>query len=224
MYLLSFIILLSYMVGSIPTALIIGRLKGIDIRSIGSGNMGSTNVIRALGFKWGMVVQVLDILKGLVAVLLIARLHYGDIPFTNRTPFDDFTLIQIIAGISAVAGHIWSAFARFRGGKGINTSAGMLLGIAPIDISIAILVFLIVLMTSGYVSLGSILAAISLPATIFLRFNVFHAEIPGYHTLIVFCSLIAVLLVYTHRSNIKRLLHGQENRFEKIRIFSRRTR
>jgi glycerol-3-phosphate acyltransferase PlsY len=223
MYLLSLIIILSYIVGSIPTGLLVGRwLKGVDIRTQGSGNIGSTNVMRTLGWKLGLLVQTGDIFKGLIAVLLIARLHYGDFPFNNRTPFDDITVVQIIAGIAAVLGHIFSVFLNFRGGKGINTAAGMLVGIAPIDISIALIVFVLVLLSTGYVSLGSLSAATAFPTTLFIRFNVFHVDIPSYHTLIFFSIATTLLLFYAHRANIRRLLAGQENQFSKMKVLGRK--
>lgn len=223
MYLLSLIIILSYVVGSIPTGLLVGRwLAGTDIRKHGSGNIGSTNVMRTLGWKLGLLVQSGDILKGLFAVLVIARLHYGDFPFNNRTPFDDITVVQIIAGISAVLGHIFSVFLNFKGGKGINTAAGMLVGIAPIDISIALIVFALVLFSTGYVSLGSLSAATAFPSSLFIRFNVFHDDIPSYHTLIIFSIATTLLLFYAHRSNIKRLIEGSENRFSKLKLLGRK--
>ncbi len=223
MYLLSLIIILSYVIGSIPTGLIVSRLvKGVDIRNFGSGNIGSTNAFRLLGWKWGTVVQIGDIMKGLAAVLLIARLHYGDFPFNNRTPFDDFTVVQIIAGLAATAGHIFSVFLNFKGGKGINTALGMLIGIAPVDVSVSVIVFLLVLFSTGYVSLGSISAATAFPTTLFVRFNVFHVPIPSYDTLIVFSIITAALLVFTHRSNIRRLVAGNENRFHKLKIIGHR--
>ncbi len=222
MYLLSLIIILSYIVGSIPTGLIVTRfVKGIDIRTVGSGNIGSTNAMRVLGWKWGLVVQIGDLLKGLIAVMLIAHLQYGDFPFNNRTPFEEFTIVQIIAGVSAVLGHIFPVFLNFKGGKGINTAAGMLVGIAPIDISIAVGVFVLVLLATGYVSLGSISAATAFPTTMFLRFNVFHVDIPSYHTLIFFSIGIALLLIFAHRTNIKRLISGTENRFHKLKVLGR---
>lgn len=222
MYLLSLIIILSYIVGSIPTGLLVARFaKGIDIRTMGSGNIGSTNAMRVLGWKWGLLVQIGDLAKGLIAVMLIARLHYGDFPFNNRTPFEEFTIVQIIAGVSAVLGHIFSVFLNFKGGKGINTAAGMLVGIAPIDISIAVAVFVLVLLSTGYVSLGSISAATAFPTTMFVRFNVFHVDIPSYHTLIIFSIAIALLLIFAHRSNIRRLISGTENRFHKLKVIGR---
>ncbi len=145
MFLLSTIIILSYLIGSIPTSIIISKAaKGIDIREHGSGNAGGTNVMRVLGWKHGALVILLDALKGVLAVVVVARLHYGSMPFENATPFDDFTLVQIIAGISAVIGHIWTVFAGFRGGKGIATALGMLLMIVTVDMLIAIGVFILV--------------------------------------------------------------------------------
>ncbi len=137
------IIILSYLAGSLPTAVIISKLFfGFDIRERGSGNMGSTNAFRVLGVKWGIVVQVVDILKGVLAVVVISHLFTGAMPFVNRTPFEDITVLRLIAGVSAVLGHVFSAFVQFRGGKGINTATGMLIAIAPVDVGIAFALFL----------------------------------------------------------------------------------
>jgi glycerol-3-phosphate acyltransferase PlsY len=216
------IIIFSYLVGAFPTAMLIGKhFKGIDPRKFGSKNMGSTNAFRVLGWKLGMLVQAIDVGKGLIATLLVSRLFYASLPFENITPFTDFTLVQIIAGISAIAGHVWTIFAGFKGGKGINTAAGMLVSLAPIDSTIAIGVFIIVLFSSGYVSLGSISAAFAVPAVMLIREHFFNVEISGYHTLVYFTLIVAVFLTYNHRANIKRLLYGEENRFEnwwKIRL------
>ncbi len=185
MFLLATIIILSYLVGSIPTSIIISKaVKGIDIRNYGSGNAGGTNVMRVLGWKHGVLVIFLDALKGAIAVVLIARLHYGVLPFQNVSPFDDFTLVQIIAGISAVIGHIWTVFAGFRGGKGIATALGMLLMIITVDMLIAVGIFLIVVSISRYVSLGSIVSAMVVPLSMIFRENVLHTHIEGYNTLL----------------------------------------
>ena len=123
MLLLTIIVILSYLAGSIPTGIIISKaVRGIDIRKHGSGNAGGTNVMRVIGWKYGLMVIILDAIKGSFAVILIARLYFGPLPFENVSPFDDFTLVQIIAGISAVIGHIWTIFAGFKGGKGIATA------------------------------------------------------------------------------------------------------
>jgi glycerol-3-phosphate acyltransferase PlsY len=212
------IIVLSYLAGSFPSAVIVSKLFfGFDIRKKGSGNMGSTNAFRILGWKWGIVVQVADVVKGLVAVLVIANLFDVDYNF-GSTYFENHTIVMIIAGISAVMGHIYSVFVGFKGGKGINTAAGMLLGIMPIEVGIALGIFLIAVILSGYISLGSILAALSLPSSLLFRYNIFGVDIPGYNILIYFITALSLLLVFAHRSNIKRLIEGTENRFSKLHL------
>ncbi len=213
MFLLSTIIILSYLVGSIPNSIIVSKLvKGIDIRDYGSHNAGGTNVMRILGWKYGLLVILLDALKGVVAVVIIARLHYGSMPFENATPFDDFTLIQIIAGVSAVLGHIWTVFAGFKGGKGIATALGMLLMLVTVDMLIAIGVFIVVVTISRYVSLGSILGAISIPLTLVIRENIFNVNIQSYNTILPFVILLSLLIIFTHRKNVVRLINGSENK------------
>jgi glycerol-3-phosphate acyltransferase PlsY len=210
------ITILSYLIGSIPTAIIVARqVRGIDIRQHGSGNAGGTNVFRVLGWKAGVFVILMDMGKGLFATIVLARLMYGPIPFENRTPFDDFTVVQIIAGCAAILGHVWTLFAGFRGGKGIATAGGMLLGIAPVEVAVAFGVFSLVLLVSHYVSLGSLSAAVAFPLTMFFRENIFMVDIEGYKTLIFFAIGISLLIIYTHRANIKRLLAGTENRIAK---------
>ena len=112
-------------------------------------------------------------------------------------------------------GHVWTIFAGFKGGKGINTAAGMLLSLAPIDATISIGIFIVVLIFSGYVSLGSISAAFAFPSTLFIRENFFKVEIAGYNTLIYFSIAVCIFLIYNHRANIRRLMYGEENRFER---------
>jgi glycerol-3-phosphate acyltransferase PlsY len=214
MFLLATIIILSYLVGSIPTSIIISKLtRGIDIRDHGSGNAGGTNVMRVLGWKQGLLVIILDALKGAFAVVVVARLHYGGLPFQNISPFDDFTLVQIIAGIAAVIGHIWTVFASFRGGKGIATALGMLIMIITVDMLVAVGIFILVVTISRYVSLGSILAALSIPLTLIFRENILHDNIQSYSTLLPFVVAISLLVVFTHRKNVVRLLNGTENKF-----------
>jgi len=213
MLLLAIIVILSYLIGSIPNSILISRaVSGIDIRKHGSGNAGGTNVMRVLGWKYGMVVIFLDALKGAIAVVIISRLFFGPLPFENVSPFDDFTLVQIIAGMSAVIGHIWTVFAGFKGGKGIATALGMLLTLITIDMLIAVGIFGLVVLISRYVSLGSIIAAISVPSTLFIRENLFHVDIPGYSTLFPFIIGVTVLVIYTHRKNLVRIINGNENK------------
>jgi len=217
------IAILSYLIGSIPTSIIVARkVRGIDIRQYGSGNAGGTNVIRVLGWKAGVFVILMDMAKGLVATILVARLMYGPIPFENRTPFDDFTVVQIIAGCAAILGHIWTLFAGFRGGKGIATAGGMLIGVAPVEVAVSFGIFAIVFLISHYVSLGSLSAAVAFPLTMFTRENIFMVNIQGYNTLIFFSIAISLLIFYTHRTNILRLVKGTESRIAASRLFGNR--
>jgi glycerol-3-phosphate acyltransferase PlsY len=218
---MAIVVLLSYIIGSIPTSIMLSKWRhGFDIRTKGSGNAGGTNVFRVLGWKSGLFVTIFDAMKAVIATTVIARLFWDPtLPFYNRTPFDDFTIIQMICGAAAIVGHIWTVFAGFKGGKGIACGAGMLIGIAPTEFAVSIIVFLAVLFAWKYVSLGSIAAAVTFPVSLFVRHNILYDEIHSYRTLISFSIGVAVLLVYSHRKNIRRLLEGTEN---KITSFSRR--
>ena len=193
-------IFLSYLVGSIPTAYIFGRaLKGIDIREHGSGNMGATNAMRVLGRGPGIVVLLLDIIKGAVATTVVA----------NISGISD-SWMPVVLGLVAVAGHNWTVFLNFKGGKGIATSLGVLIGLT-IEIAVIRPVLLITVfawgisfLLSGYVSLASIIAAIILPfSMVFTRQPI---EIISLG--IIFC----IFVVWRHRPNIKRLLTSQESK------------
>jgi len=210
---LVFVVVLSYLVGSIPTSIILSKLvKGIDIRQYGSGNAGGTNVFRVLGWKWGVLTIILDAVKGAIVVIVVARLYLDNFPFNNITPFDDFTLVQIICGIVAVIGHIWTVFAGFRGGKGIATALGFLLTLVTIDMLLALVVFTITVSLSRYISLGSLTAAVSVPLILVIRENIFGINIPGYNTILPFAIALSLLVIYTHRKNIDRLIKGNESK------------
>ena len=212
------IAILSYLIGSVPTAIIVARVrKGIDIRQHGSGNAGGTNVFRVLGWKSGVFVIAVDMAKGLLATMVIPQLMYGSLPFDNATPFDDLTVVRIIGGCAAILGHIWTLFAGFRGGKGLATAAGMLIGVAPVEVAVSAVVFFLVFLVSHYVSLGSVSAAVAFPLTMFFRENVFMVNVEGYNTLIFFSIGISLLIIYTHRSNIRRLIKGTENRINNLK-------
>ena len=216
------VMLLSYVVGSIPTSIMLSKWRhGFDIRSKGSGNAGGTNVFRVLGWKSGIFVIVIDVLKGVVATTVIARLFWDPtLPFYNRTPFDDFTIIQMICGGAAIIGHVLTVFAGFKGGKGIATAAGMLIGIAPTEFAVSVVVFFIFFFAFRYVSLGSIMAAVAFPLSLIIRYNILSDEIHSYKTLVFFSGGIALFLIYSHRANIKRLWEGTER---KITSFKRKT-
>lgn len=212
---LAIVLCLSYIIGSIPTSIIATKLANAgDIRKFGSGNAGGTNVLRMLGWKIGLAVILFDLFKGVLATYYVPQLFWDPsaLPFTNATPFEDFTVVQIICGIGAVLGHIWTLFAGFKGGKGVATGAGMVLGLAPVEFVVAIAVFAIVFLSWRYVSLGSILAAMAIPVSMIIRENIFNVDIPGYHTLVYFAVAVSLLITYTHRENIKRLLAGTENK------------
>ncbi len=205
------VILLSYLMGSFPTSIVAGKLlKGIDIRQHGSGNAGATNVFRVLGWKAGIVVLLIDMLKGFIPAFWIYQLAVGRVAL----PAVD---LQIIAGLSAVFGHIWTIFAGFKGGKGVGTGAGVIIALAPLAVLVALLVFVITVALTRYVSLGSILASITVPLVVVIQKIVGHQVVPT--ELIVFTLFIPLLIIYTHRSNIQRLLQGNENKIQ----FSKQT-
>ena len=201
------IVVLSYIIGSFPTSIIVGKLlKGIDIREHGSGNAGGTNVFRVLGPGPGIFVMLFDAFKGFAATFWVSRIIIDPVPL-------DAGMIMILAGVGAIVGHIWTVFAHFRGGKGVGTAAGMLLALFPKALLVCLLVFFVVLFLSKIVSLSSMSAAIALPIT--LSIFKFSLHIPVANSLYVFSFIAAALIIFTHRSNIKRLLNGTENRFGK---------
>lgn len=199
-------ILLSYLIGAIPTAIIYSRIaRGIDIRQHGSGNAGATNVFRVLGWRAGLVVLLIDVMKGLTATLFIYQIAISSINL-------DTSILKIIAGLSAVFGHIWTIFADFKGGKGVGTGAGMIIGIVPAAVLAGLVVFIITVVISRYVSLGSILASITIPIFLFVEKFLFQSQIST--SIILFGLIIPVIIIYTHRSNIERLLKGTENKIK----------
>lgn len=199
------IALTGYLLGSIPTSILAGKLlKGIDIREHGSGNAGATNVFRVLGWKAALAVMLVDVGKGVVATLFAPKILFVTISF-------NFVYLQLLAGLVAVLGHIWTIFAGFRGGKGVGTAAGMLFALYPIAGLVCLGIFLAVAFSTRYVSLASLSAAMALPIVLALLVKVFDKEVA--QPLQVFSILIALLIIFTHRSNIQRLLSGTENRF-----------
>jgi glycerol-3-phosphate acyltransferase PlsY len=197
-------LLISYLVGSIPTAIIYGKLtRGIDIRQHGSGNAGATNVFRVLGWKAGVLVLLIDMVKGLIATLWFYKI--GTDSFIANVE-----LLKIMAGMSAVFGHIWTVFAGFKGGKGVGTGAGMIIGLVPGAVLVGVIVFLLAVAMTRWVSLGSILASLTVPVYLFLK--KFFFMLPVSTTLLIFSLLVPLLIIFTHRSNIKRLLNGSENK------------
>lgn len=210
MFSLVLIILFAYLVGSFPTSIVVGRMtQRIDIREHGSKNAGGTNAFRVLGWKAGLFVAVVDILKGVLATLLIAKIRVD--PLTL-----DYELVQIIAGTFAVIGHIWTVLAKFKGGKGVATGAGLIIALFPWASLICFIIFAALVLTTRYVSLGSIIATSSLPFVLLTFDRMFGKSVST--SLLTFSILISCLIIFTHRSNIRRLLNGTENRFEKLQF------
>jgi glycerol-3-phosphate acyltransferase PlsY len=192
-------VMASYILGSIPAAYLAGKWKGVDLRRQGSGNLGATNVFRVLGAKVGTVVFLFDLAKGALPVLLFPQWVSGRLP-----PL----AVAMSCGAAAVLGHVRPVFLRFGkggGGKGVATAAGVFLGLAPLPTLAAILTFVGVLLVSGYVSLGSLVAALVLPVVLLAT--------RGVSTLFVASVLVAGFVFWTHRANIRRLRRGEEHRF-----------
>lgn len=185
----------SYLLGAIPTSwLTVKLVRGEDLRTMGSGNLGATNLYRVLGLRYAVPVALFDALKGAVPVAVFGP-RAGDGPF-----------LPLLLGLTAVAGHVFSVFVRFRGGKGVATGAGVVLALAPWAVLAAFAVWLFVVKASGYVSLGSVLAALVLPPAVWLLH-------PERRELVAPLVALALVIVVLHRANIRRLLAGTEHRF-----------
>ncbi|HRG81395.1 MAG TPA: glycerol-3-phosphate 1-O-acyltransferase PlsY [Chitinophagaceae bacterium] len=203
-------VILAYLIGSIPSSVWVSRhFFDIDIRDYGSGNAGATNTYRVLGPKWGTVVMVMDMLKGIIAVKLALLLpEYADSEVNLQN-------LQTGLGLAAVIGHIFPIWAEFRGGKGVATLFGLVLGISPWTALSCVGIFMLVLYLTRFVSLSSILASIAFPVFILVIFNV---DNPLYR---VFAIAVALMVLLTHQKNIGRLLRGNES---KMPIFRGRDR
>jgi len=190
----------AYLLGSIPTAYLAGRiLQGIDIRQHGSKNVGATNALRVLGRGAGISVLLIDILKGAAAVLLGLALGFSE-------------EIRVLAGIFAICGHNWTVFLNFKGGKGVATSAGVFLALIPLSLLTALIVFIISVAITRYISVGSILGAVVLGLTAALQYALDFGNPPQLLTLLL-AWLAFAFVIWRHRPNIQRLLRGKENRF-----------
>lgn len=193
----------AYLMGSIPTGyLAVKIIARQDIRKLGSGNIGATNVKRVLGMKWFIIVLVLDALKGYLPVsFMVDRYGTGNGQLTS--------VIPVLTAVAAILGHTFTIFLKFKGGKGVATALGVFLALAPISIFSVFLVFIAILLMYGYISLGSIVAAVLLPCFIFI-----YGETGFFNIILVFALAGAAFIVYKHKDNIKRLMEGTENKFE----------
>jgi glycerol-3-phosphate acyltransferase PlsY len=202
----------SYLIGAIPWAYLIGKMYGLDLRNEGSGNIGATNVTRVIGKFWGRVCFLLDMIKGFLPVFIVTML------IKQQIIADINDLAQIVAAGGAVIGHMFCVFLRFKGGKGVSTSAGCLLAMAPYSFAISGIVWIIVFLIGRYVSLASIAAAAVLPvsATFFSMMKVNDRAIyPVSIYILIFLYILAMLAILKHTGNIKRLINGTEHRFDK---------
>ncbi|HYC30909.1 MAG TPA: glycerol-3-phosphate 1-O-acyltransferase PlsY [Gemmatimonadales bacterium] len=189
-------LLASYLVGAIPASYLAARIfRGIDLREHGSRNLGATNLYRVLGWRFAIPVGLFDIAKGAVPALFFA-------PNIGPSP-----LVALLCGIVAVLGHVYSVFVRFRGGKGVATAAGVMLAITPAALGVALLVWLVLVFLTGYVSVGSIGAAAVFPLAVLLL------ESPVQPEILWLDVAVAAAIIWLHRANIRRLINGTENRF-----------
>lgn len=207
MWILIIVAVGSYLLGSFPSGYIAGKIAGIDVRKHGSGNIGATNVLRVLGKKYGYAVFFCDALKGLLAVrialLLVNRIEM---------PHDYGDFFGILAAVACVLGHTFPVWLKFKGGKGVATSAGTMFGLMPLAMVAVFLVWVIVFELTRYVSVASVTAAIALPITIgvFLRLHLTDSSVILYSTV-----LLAIVVCWRHRSNFTRLIKGTEQRFNR---------
>lgn len=195
--------LIGYLLGSIPTGFLVAKARGMDIRMIGSGNIGATNVVRQFGVGSGVFVLLADACKGWLAVAVMAHLFWSW--FEPAADLVSKERLEIVAGIAAILGHNFTCWLSFKGGKGIATSAGVLLGLVPLSLLIIFCVWVIVFAATRYVSLASICASLALPFATWLTGRS--------ATMITVTSAMTILAVFKHSSNIQRLIKGTENRF-----------
>lgn len=190
---LSIVIAAAYLIGSIPTGLLLGKAYGIDVRKEGSGNIGATNLYRTVGRKVGIITLLGDCLKGLLPVLAV-----------KAGPFPPE--LAALVGLAAFCGHVFSLFLKFRGGKGVATALGVFLALAPAAVAVALALFAVLMFLWRYVSLGSISAAAVMPLAVYL--------LGGNRTVTLVTLIIALIVIARHHENIRRLLSGTENRFK----------
>jgi glycerol-3-phosphate acyltransferase PlsY len=183
----------AYLLGSVPTGLLLGKAYGIDVRKEGSGNIGATNLYRTVGRKVGVITLIGDCLKGLIPVLVV---KFSSMPAEYAA----------WVGLAAFCGHVFSVFLKFKGGKGVATALGVFLALAPLAVGIALVVFVVLMLLWRYVSLGSIAAAATMPAAVLL--------LGGGNVMIAVTLIIAMVVIAKHHENIRRLLAGTENRFK----------
>lgn len=201
------IVFLGYLLGSIPTGYLAGRIAGVDIRKTGSGNIGATNVVRTLGKRYGYPVFAIDLLKGLAAVMIATALA-GHLDLTPRW----IQVFGITAGVCCVLGHSFTVWLKFKGGKGVATSIGVILGLMPLAALIVLGVWIVTFELGRYVSLASMIAAAALPIAVVLLSR--HVQSDN-AVLVYFSVFLTAVIVLRHRANLVRLIRGTEPRFRR---------
>ena len=204
-------LILCYLLGSLSGSMLMGKLKRIDIREMGSGNAGGTNAFRAMGTTFALGVLFIDVLKGFIAVKFVPFLQLGGILTINTI---DRELLHIICGTGTVLGHVYPIYHGFKGGKGAGTMVGVLAALFPVSLVFCLILWFIILILTGYVGLSTIMAGITLPIITALYFEGGLGTPFG-----IFTMIISMFIIFTHRNNIQRMLNGNENRFEKAMIF-----
>ena len=207
--------ILCYLLGSVSGSMLVGKLSGVDIRGMGSGNAGSTNAFRTMGVGFAIGVLFIDVLKGFIAVKLVPFLKLGGIITKNTQEID---LLLVLCGIGVMLGHVYPIYHGFKGGKGAGTMVGVLGALVPMYLSFILPIWLVVLFFSGYVGLSTMIAGIALPICT-------HSFYPTgiYSPFGFFSVMVSVFIFYTHRDNIHRMLNGNENRFETIMLLRKKS-
>ena len=204
-------IILSYLLGSISGSMILGKIKGVDIRTMGSGNAGGTNAFRSIGPLFALGVVMIDIAKGIISVLFISSLT-----FYSYISTDFYSTIQVLCGVAAVIGHVYPLYYNFKGGKGAGTLIGVVGVLFPESIVYALCSWILILIITGFVGLGTIIASIVLVLVTYFLYPGGLSSPFG-----ILSILMALFIIFTHRSNIQRMLNGTENQFKKAMIFKR---
>ncbi|MGI9224996.1 MAG: glycerol-3-phosphate 1-O-acyltransferase PlsY [Woeseiaceae bacterium] len=205
--------LISYFIGSLMGAMIVGKLRGgVDIRTMGSGNAGGTNALRTQGFLFALVVVVIDVGKGIIGAGVVPGL---ELPFVATDPGVSRTWLTMCCAAAAVIGHVWPIYHGFNGGKGAATFVGTLVVLGPLLIVVILLVWAAVLVLSGYVGLASMTAATALPVWLGIT------RLPDDQPLFIYGVVMAMFIIYCHRSNIRRMREGTEHRNTKLMLLSR---
>lgn len=206
--------LISYFIGSLMGSMIVGRLRGgVDIRTMGSGNAGGTNALRTQGIAFALGVVIIDVGKGIVGAGVVPELN---IPFVPNDPAVSREWLTLCCGAAAVMGHVWPIYHKFEGGKGAATFVGTLVVLGPLLIIGVVLVWAWLLVMTGYVGLATMTAATALPVYLGL------AELPDGQPLFIYCTVMAMFIIYWHRSNIQRMREGTEHRNTQLMIFRRK--